>query len=62
MFLSVHQAAGAINVPSQDFTLYINGIKEPSVTAEQLFPFMFCATSHAPLPLRTAETLCHTSD
>lgn len=52
-----HQAAGAIHVPIQSFTLYINGIKEPSATVEQLFPFMFCTTSHAPLPLQMADTL-----
>lgn len=53
----LHQAAGAIDVPIQSFTLYVNGIKEPPVTVEQLFPFMFCTTSHAPLPLQMADTL-----
>ena len=32
LFLSLHQAAGAFHVPIQSFTIYINGIKEPSET------------------------------
>lgn len=35
--VSLQQAAGAIDVPIQGFTLYINEIKESSVTVEQCF-------------------------
>lgn len=55
----LHQAPGAIDVPIESFTLYNNGIKEPSVTVEQLFPFMFCTTSHAPLALQMADSLLY---
>lgn len=61
---SLQQAAGAIDVPGESFMLYINGIKEPSVTVEQLFTYMFCRNSHALLTLQMADTLefCYTSD
>ena len=55
--LSVHQAAGAVHVPVQSFTLYVNGIKEPSVTDERLLPFTLGTTRHAPLALQMADTL-----
>lgn len=53
----LHQTAGANDF--QGFTIYINGIKGPSVTVEQLFPFMFSTTWHAPLPLQMADMLSY---
>lgn len=43
------QPAG--DVLDQTFMLYVNGIKEPFVTVEQLCPLMLCTTHHALLPL-----------